>query len=57
MIERARRIAEICRGDGVSRPHAAVQYPLRHSTVGLAVLGTELHLMRQQRTPLPHSYS
>ncbi|SDH04155.1 D-threo-aldose 1-dehydrogenase [Leifsonia sp. 98AMF] len=46
VIERARRIAEICRDHGVSLPAAAIQYPLRHRAVVSVVTGmrTEDHV-------------
>ena len=46
VIERARRIAEICRDHGVSLPAAAIQYPLRHPAVVSVVTGmrTEDHV-------------
>jgi len=46
VIERAQRIAEICRDHGVSLPAAAIQYPLRHRAVVSVVTGmrTEDHV-------------
>ena len=46
VIERAQRIAEICRDHGVSLPAAAIQYPLRHPAVVSVVTGmrTEDHV-------------
>lgn len=46
VIERAQRIAEICRDHGVSLPAAAIQYPLRHRAVVSVVTGmrTENHV-------------
>ncbi|TDQ02124.1 MULTISPECIES: aldo/keto reductase [Microbacteriaceae] len=46
VIDRARRIAEICRDHGVSLPAAAIQYPLRHPAVVSVVTGmrTEDHV-------------
>jgi D-threo-aldose 1-dehydrogenase len=40
VIERARRIAAICRSHGVTLPDVAVHYPLRHPAVVSVVLGT-----------------
>ncbi|MFP3669993.1 aldo/keto reductase, partial [Priestia sp. SIMBA_032] len=39
VIERARRIAEVCTRHGVELPEAAVQYPLRHPAVTSVVTG------------------
>ena len=39
VVERARRIAEVCRAHGVSLPAAAIQYPLRHPAVVSVVTG------------------
>ncbi|KQQ94706.1 aldo/keto reductase [Leifsonia sp. Leaf325] len=40
VLERARRIAAICREHGVSLPVAAMQYPLRHPAVRTVVVGS-----------------
>lgn len=40
LIERARSIASICEGHGVSLPAAAVQFALRHPAVTSVVVGT-----------------
>jgi len=39
LIARAREMAEICRGYGVTLPEAALQFPLRHPAVISAVVG------------------
>ncbi len=40
LVERARRLAEVCARHGVELPAAAAQYPLRHPEVVSVVLGT-----------------
>ncbi|MCZ9881209.1 aldo/keto reductase [Arthrobacter sp. B2a2-09] len=46
VLERTRRIAEVCARHGVSLPEAAIQYPLRHPAVVSVVTGmrTEAHV-------------
>ncbi len=39
LLERARRIADVCSSFGVSLPDAALAYPLRHSAVVSVVVG------------------
>ncbi|CAM5450190.1 aldo/keto reductase [Leifsonia shinshuensis] len=41
LIERARRIADVAAPYGVTLPHLAVQFPLRHPSVSTVVLGAE----------------
>jgi D-threo-aldose 1-dehydrogenase len=60
VIERARRIADICREHGVSLPAAAVQYPLRHPAVVSVVTGmrTEDHVrstVERYRADIPEA--
>lgn len=40
IVQRARRIAEICAGHGVTLPEAAIAYPLRHPAVVSVVVGS-----------------
>lgn len=40
LVARAREIAEVCNGFGVSLPDVALQFPLRHPAVVSAVVGT-----------------
>lgn len=58
VIDRARRIADVCRSYGVPLPAAAVQYPLRHPAVETVVLGTRTaeHVrsnLERLNTPIP----
>lgn len=39
LVQRARRMAELCREAGVTLPDAAVQFPLRHPAVASVVVG------------------
>lgn len=39
LIERARRLAEVCSAHGVTLPEAAIQFPLRHPAVLSVVVG------------------
>ncbi|WP_431219811.1 aldo/keto reductase [Leifsonia xyli] len=60
VIERARRIADVCRDHGVSLPAAAVQYPLRHPAVVSVVTGmrTAEHVqstVERYRTEIPEA--
>lgn len=58
LIARARSIAAICAGHGVTLPDAAVQFPLRHRAVRSAVLGARdagqvEGGLERYRTPIP----
>jgi D-threo-aldose 1-dehydrogenase len=39
MLERARALADVCDSAGISLPHAAMQFPLRHPAVTSVVVG------------------
>jgi D-threo-aldose 1-dehydrogenase len=39
MLERARALADVCDSAGISLPHAALQFPLRHPAVASVVVG------------------
>lgn len=39
MLERARALADVCDSAGISLPHAAMQFPLRHPAVASVVVG------------------
>ncbi len=39
VLDRARRIAAVCRAHGTTLPHAAVHFPLRHPAVRTVLLG------------------
>jgi D-threo-aldose 1-dehydrogenase len=39
MLERARALADVCNSAGISLPHAAMQFPLRHPAVASVVVG------------------
>src|SRR5262249_13812698 len=39
MLERARALADVCHSAGISLPHAAMQFPLRHPAVASVVVG------------------
>ena len=58
LIERARRLAEVCAGHGVDLPTAAINFPRRHPAVVSVVVGA--HTAEQVRvnaerfaTPVP----
>lgn len=59
-LDRARRLAAVCRDHGTTLPHAAVHFPLRHPAVRTVLLGmrseeevrTDLDLLR---TPPPEA--
>jgi len=58
VVERARRIAAVCRDHGVTLPDAAVQYPLRHRSVASVVVGVRTpdqagDTLRRYRAPIP----
>lgn len=60
VIERARRIADVCRDHRVSLPAAAIQYPLRHPAVVSVVTGmrTEDHVrstVERYRADIPEA--
>ncbi|MGH1549816.1 aldo/keto reductase [Leifsonia poae] len=60
VIERAQRIADVCRAHGVSLPAAAVQYPLRHPAVVSVVTGmrTAAHVrstLERYRADIPEA--
>ena len=58
LVARAREIAELCAGYGVTLPDVALQFPLRHPAVVSAVVGTRsgaesMSSLERYATPIP----
>jgi D-threo-aldose 1-dehydrogenase len=58
LLERARRMADICREAGVTLPAAAVQFPLRHPSIASVVVGIRTAVqatetVERMRLPIP----